>query len=350
VFAGVSDIHADANDESMTGVSHCAQGVAEINNTTQLDLVVNLGDIVADKLGDAGEETFKYVRQCFADVRKSVPVLQMQGNHDNIIDKTISFDEEMAQEKQKYFAFIGANNVCGVVDYANKFRNYGYIDFPNHKIRVVYINSVDIVGLYRGYKSTCDFSEEQISWLVKNALVLSDKGEDEANWGVILFTHHPLNWSSPTEKLQVFLKAFANKTSGTMSTAYKQDADGNRVATSVAYNFTANKAEFIAHFHGHLHNFRVDKFGDNEEIVSVTIPNACAWRNNYYGADEEYVASHPDDPAKFGDTDENGNQRVFEKVSNTAEDTSFDIVVVNRETRKINCYNYGAGVDREISY
>ena len=47
---------------------------------------------------------------------------------------------------------------------------------------------------------------------------------------------------------------------------------------------------------------------------------------------------------------ENGNQRQFNKTANTAKDTAFNVIVVDRQNRKIHCFNYGAGIDREISY
>ena len=81
--------------------------------------------------------------------------------------------------------------------------------------------------------------------------------------------------------------------------------------TSIAYDFTNATAELIAHFHGHLHNFRVEKLGENE-ITTITIPNACFDRNNEYG-------THSDSEIRnlYGDADENGNQRQFNKTANT---------------------------------
>ena len=59
------------------------------------------------------------------------------------------------------------------------------------------------------------------------------------------------------------------------------DIDGADGVT-ITYNFTSAKAKLVAHFHGHLHNFRTELLGTNG-VISMTIPNACINRNNEYG-------------------------------------------------------------------
>ena len=95
-----------------------------------------------------------------------------------------------------------------------------------------------------------------------------------------------------------------------------------------------------------ISNTLIAKLGKNE-ITTITIPNACFDRNNEYGTSSGYDETIH---TNFGDVDENGNQRQYNKTANTAKDTAFNVIVVDRQNRKIHCFNYGAGIDREISY
>lgn len=326
VFGAVSDTHTTGNDASATSVLHAGMGINAVNEFTQLDLVTNFGDVMVGYLDDTYKEGFKHVKSSLNSVSKAVPYIQLQGNHDQLSADTTE------EAQQKYFAYIGANNVDTVTDWTNRFRNYGYRDFNDQKMRVIYLNTADVSEV----ENTKDvgISSEQYSWFINTALDFSNK-DDVANWGFIVCSHHPLNWYQ-LDNLLVILNAYKGKTSGSITTD----------DTSIAYDFTNATAELIAHFHGHLHNFRAEKLGENE-ITTITIPNACFGRNNEYGTNSSYNETVH---TNFGDADENGNQRQFNKTANTAEDTAFNVVVVDRQNRKIHCFNYGAGIDREVSY
>ena len=303
VFGAVSDTHTTGSDASSEGVLHAGMGMDAINALTRLDMVANFGDVMANKFDSTYKAGFSYVRKCFAEVIKAVPYIQMQGNHDELPTDTTE------QARQKYYAYIGANNNGVITDDGNRFRNYGYRDFHESKLRVIYLNTADVSD--GDVNSSEHMSTVQLTWLNSVALNLNDP-----EWGILVFSHHPLNWLNISPLLEPL-------------DAYKAKGTG---------------AELIAHVHGHLHNFRVETMGSSG-ILSVTIPNACFGRNNEYGmSDTDQVRE------LYGDPDENGNQRVFSKVADSAQDTAFNVVVVDRQHRKIHCFNYGAGIDREIGY
>ena len=331
VFGAVSDMHTSGSnigsDTTATGVLHTGMALNTIQALTQLDALLLFGDIMEGKFDDTGAAGFLYVKQCFSDVAKSVPFIQMQGNHDELPADTTE------EAQQKYYAYIGANNVGVVTDWNNQYRNYGYRDFDDRKMRVIYLNSVDVSA---GEITTDAYiTAAQFKWLVDTALDFSAKPDAE-NWAFIVCCHHPLHWNGITRYLLNILDAYKGKTSGSISWE----------GQTIAYDFGKAKAEFIAHFHGHLHNFRVDTLGDNG-VVSITIPNACFYRNNEYGMTESNPAETRNN---FGDLDEDGKQRQFSKTANSANDTAFNVVVIDRQNHKIRCINYGAGIDREISY
>ena len=305
VFGAFSDTHTTGSDASAVGVLHAGMGMDAINNMTQLDMMANFGDVIVSKFDDTYKPGFLHVRKSFAEVIKAVPYIQMQGNHDELSTDTTE------EARQKYYAYIGANNAGTVTDYGNKFRNYGYRDFDNYKIRVIYLNTTDVSeGDVTG---DVRVSDAQLNWLNTVALNLTDPA-----WGIIVLSHHPLNW-------------------------YGLD---NLLSALDSYKGKGTGAELIAHFHGHLHNFRIETVGTNN-IPTITIPNACFGRNNEYGTYDGYS---DEIHTLFGDSDENGVQRQFNKIENSAQDTAFNVVVVNRESKTIRCFNYGAGCDRYIDY
>lgn len=328
VFAAISDLHTTGSDKTAVGITHAGMALEKINALTQLDLVAVFGDVMYYKFSDDYKEGFLHVKKSFAEIAKAVPYIQMQGNHDELSTDTTE------EAEQKYFAYIGANNINTVTDWENRHRNYGYRDFESQKMRVIYLNSVDVSA--SELTGDCYITSAQMNWFVNTALDFTGKSEAK-NWAFIVCNHHPLNWSTGNmADLLIILDCYKSKTVGSIT------IDG----TTISCDFTQHKAEFIAHFHGHLHNFRTERFGKNN-VLSITIPNACFDRNNEYGMYSGYTDEVHE---MYGDSDEEGKQRQFNKVTDTAEDTAFNVVVINRNLRKIHCINYGAGVDREVSY
>lgn len=327
VSGNVSDLHTDGTGQTSISILHAGQAMNEIQKRTQLDLLAIHGDIMPNHFEDRYKTGFPYVKKCFSDVAKAIPFIQMQGNHDELSTDTTD------EARQKYFAYIGANNVCTVTDWENRFRNYGYKDFESQKKRIIYLNTADVSE--SGVTSDTYVSASQLLWLVNTALDFSNK-EDAENWTFSVYGHHCLDWYGNVSNVLKILDAYKGKTSGSIT------LDG----VTIAYDFTNAVVKFIAYYHGHLHNFRVKRLGTNG-VLDITIPNACFNRNNEYGTSSSY-----DDTVHntYGDLDSNGNQRQFNKTADTVNDTAFNIIVEDMLNEKIHCFNYGSGIDREIPF
>ena len=323
----ISDFHTNRYDQSAVSVKHAGMAMNEIQYLTKLDVLANFGDIPVGKFEEKEKKTFDYVKSCFSKVIEKVPYIQMQGNHDQL--KTDTTEEA----RKKYYDYIGANNEGAVVDEDNKFRNYGYRDFEDQKKRIIYLNTSDVSD----YEITNDsyVTAEQLSWVVNHALDFSDKPDAE-EWTVSVYSHNPLTWHGNVTNVLTVLDAYKGKISGSLA------LDGKLIE----FDFSDAKAKFIAHYHGHLHNFRVDKLGVYG-IASITLPNVCFNRVNEYGTIESYGEYINE---LYGDIDIEGKQRQFLKTEDSAEDTSFNIVVEDIENEKIYCFNYGAGIDRVVDF
>lgn len=317
-----TDIHVSTNADVRTAIKHMGQGMNEICNYITPDGAVFLGDYnyqVGTVSKAQGIEDTKYFRWCVADVMKATPSVFMIGNHDYIsVSKS---DTENRLSEDEVYALIGSHNTDKVVvDVDNLGRNYGYVDFEKQRIRLIYLNTTDCAGV--DYTSHL-ISTVQGQWFVSKALDFSDK-EDEANWGVVVCSHIPL-FDNP--QVPTVLGNFVDRSSGSNF--------------GKAYDFTNTKAKLIAVFHGHIHNFKVTTRATSggNTITYICIPNAVPNRENPYTTNENY-----------NEVDKNGNSVSYPKTAGTAEDTSFNAVVIDKDNSKIHAICYGAGYDREISY
>jgi predicted MPP superfamily phosphohydrolase len=326
VIGALSDLHTSGVDDSATSVKHACFALNEINKYTQLDLVAVLGDIMVDHMDSVNIPGFKYVRQQLDPIVKAVPFVQLEGNHD--LDEV---NTTAAIRRQEYYSYIGSNNVDVVTHFGNEFRNYGYKDFNNKRIRVIYLNTSDVAE--EGITTHLRISNEQFNWFVNTALNFSDK-DGASDWQVIVLTHIPLNYTNKyLQALLQLLKDYKDKKNGSIS------PDG----TAISYDFRNNAQTFICHIHGHIHNFRTEWF---DNVLSITVPNACFGRNNEYGVSSSYDETVHE---LYGDLDKDGNQRVYKKTEATVEDTAFSVLVIDgRVNNKVHVYNYGAGLHRII--
>lgn len=335
VLLMAADLHRIAGDtngstENATAIKHLGMGMAEIRRQTTPDAVVLLGDYVynvtpLDK--DRCKAEMKALVGNLYEATNGITSVWLNGNHDYYEYNEVNKVYRLTDGEQ--YALIGANNSKDtVVDPDNLVRNYGYVDFEKQRIRLIYLNTTDISG---DVYSANYISDVQGQWLIDTALDLSDK-EDEDKWGVVVCTHFPINMYSLSDAyygtpifsdLVAVLSSFKDKSSGTNY--------------GVDYDFTESKAELIANFHGHIHNTKVNDVttAGGNVIKVIAIPNGCISRENPYGGD-------------FAVTESEAAQLT--KELGTGKDTSFNAVVIDRDTETIHAICYGAGYDREISY
>jgi len=269
-------------------------------------MVAHLGDYIngsSESTKDGSREEYKTYRKAMYESGVGVPAVWLKGNHDANVQGGDEFtDDEM-------FGLIGANNQGEhVTEYGNENKLYGYLEFPAKKLRVIYLNSSD------GWKT--GVSGEQAAWLSDTGFDLSDKS-DMTEWGIVMLIHIPVTFSE------------------------------NAAILAAINTFTAKteRPELIAIFHGHCHNFRTEQVGD-ARVWQIGIPELCVGRSNEYGtAGQEDIYG-----SIFGEFDSEGNPVYYLKTSDTAEDTSFNVVTIDRGSKLIHCHVFGAGYDRTISY
>lgn len=332
VLLMATDIHLGAPNHSSVyetvknAVTHAGQGMNEIRRNITPDGIVFLGDYNYASNDATKEENInivKEVHQAFDEATRGITTVWLDGNHDYFVDEG---KQGRVSDNERY-ALIGANNSKdAVVNYSHINGNYGYVDFERQKIRLIYLNTDDNEPTYGG---SGVIGKTQGQWLIQTLLDMSQKGADEEKWGVVICTH----WT-PFDRAQLHY----------VLGDFKDRVAGRR--HSLSYDFTNAKSELIGCFHGHIHNLKVTdiKTAGGNVIKAICVPNVYPLRQNPYWDSTTYGQT-------WGEFDKDSGEPVFyDKIADTAEDTSFNAVVIDRENKKIHAICYGAGYDRAIDY
>jgi hypothetical protein len=336
-FIAMSDMH-EMGDNDHTSASiieqyrkanlNAGQAAKLISDKLSLDFFANLGDFAwgtATTTVADGVRSIRQAREYIADVVRDNESFITPGNHDIL---TYGYDN--------YHEYLSAGVAEGLIG------TYRYKDFDAKKVRVICLNTADMNGASVTAKVAAErLSGAQLQWFAQ-ALDLSGK-ENPADWGIIILSHHPLDWGEITPAANC-LAAYLDGSS------YSVTHNG----VAVSYNYSGkNAAKVIACFHGHVHNFKVDYVHDlrSGKAVATTvkrlaIPNACFGRNNEYATN----GGTENNGIEFGEFDKAGNKVFWDKTDKSGKSTAFCVVSIDLDNEVIYADCYGAGCDRIESY
>ncbi len=346
-FLVISDAHYLATDNNIVkSIVHAGQGMDLVRKNVNVDFAVCLGDNGwgSGVEGSATRATIEMgvneicaTNKCIESAFRGIQNFRLPGNHCSLI-YNFTFNNNDHLDSSELFPLYGAYNRGAVFHSGEKSRGYCYRDFEDWKLRVICVNTSDIQDLTPADNTKPIYiSGTQGKWFAEK-LDMSDKA-DAADWSILILSHAPLDWGTGCIYMCDILQAYKNGTSGSVV----------RDGVTISYNYAGkNAATIIGNCHGHNHNFQVDNLriynGDSTtseiDIVRFGMPNACFERTNEKGEN---------DTTEVWDI-EYGEPTSYEKVANTAKDTSFCVVTVDPVARKIYADCYGAGYDRQISY
>lgn len=315
-----ADLHVNPTKSSKDAILHMGMGVDEVRKLISPKSIVLLGDYnyASEPLSaEQGEKDMKLAGLYLSKATKDTPAIWLNGNHDYYATSPSDIENRLPDEV--VYELVGKNTTdLAVKDEENLARNYGYIDYEDEKIRLIYLNTTDINGI--DYTSHF-ISQVQGQWFISTALDLSNK-ENEEDWGVVICSHIPF---------------FSNDHLRAVLCNYKDKTQGSNFG--ISYDFSNVKADLLTTFHGHIHNFKVTgiRTPAGNTFKAICIPNAVPGRENPY-------------TGILCQVDADGNPVSFPKTPGTAEETSFNAVVIDRQNKKVHAICYGAGYDREIDF
>lgn len=329
-FIAMSDSHQlDTSENIVTGNKHAgmaAKALAYI--LPNIDFACFLGDYTAGSNTttiDEGKQHFAEINADIDEAFAGITQFRTVGNHDPL---GYSYNQNGSYLNQAtLYELVGKYNADGITVMGSTTGGYCYRDFTDKKVRVICLNTAEMTSASSGGAE--NMTGEQKLWF---ANALKSAGAKGSDWGIIVLSHHPLDWGNVLMASNI-VHAYVEGGSITVTS-------GNTV------NFSgSNSAKFLGAFHGHVHCFKTAKLnyiansvGTEYQAYRVAVPNMCFSRNNEYGQNgkNEYYGI------------EFGEDTTYNKTANSANDTAFVVNVVNPSQQKIYSFCYGAGYDREI--
>lgn len=251
-FAVQTDTHFEgSNDEVGLTMNY-------LSNTIDLNFFAHLGDVIRG-YADAQIDSPENMRESMDEIVRryteeaNCPVMMTVGNHDanSMWYNAFKDTRGIITEKEHYDRIIKPLKEHNGEKMVNNVESiYHYIDFPEHEIRAIMLNTVDSKFSY-GETSTFNISQEQIKWFKDEAL--------NTDYSVLVMMHTPLVEGFPKNNIV---------------------NNGEQILGAVE-NFISNGGDFIAYFCGHIHtqemvtdsngrvhlSFRMG--GDNAEVVMI---------------------------------------------------------------------------------
>ena len=311
-IAALTDWHVYTNGtgdniakNNWAAAKHAIKAISAISKKIKLDAVVCLGDyITGDSLmsADGWLEVLGTFNEYLSDV-KTYSLVKTYGNHDS------GYGGNVFISPAKNRPYIAAYN--DHMNLGNMVRGYGYKDLPNHKVRIIVVNTCEFNSA-GDYSKSFLVSNAQYKWFA-DALDLSFK-EDAAQWQTLIISHHPLDWSGST--FPSILSAYKNGSSVTVNGA--------------AVNYSGkNAARIIGNIHGHLHNMLKGTVAGTN-VNRWCVPNICYDYSNTYDGWKEST--------------------TYPKTAGTAMDTAFYVFCINLDTGVVKRIHYGAGYSDATDY
>lgn len=330
VFIAASDAHQlDTSADIVAGNKHAGMAMKALAYILPgIDFACYLGDYTAGSSTTTLAEGRQHFAEINADIDEAfagIPQFRTLGNHDPL---GYSYSQNGNYLNQAtLYELVGKYNADGTTVMGSTTGGYCYRDFTNKKVRVICLNTAEMTSASSGGAE--NMTSEQKLWF---ANALKSAGAKGSDWGIIVLSHHPLDWGNVLMASNI-VHAYVEGGSITVTS-------GNTI------NFSgSNSAKFLGAFHGHVHCFKAAKLnyiansiGTEYQAYRIAVPNMCFARNNEYGQNNkaEYYG------IEFGET------TTYNKTANSANDTAFVVNVINPSQQKIYSYCYGAGYDRDI--
>lgn len=344
-FAWCSDAHVIVNDAAEGDTTHLGKLMYKVTKDTFSSLAISTGDEQSGASLATKEllySNFKEMKKHFYPLWGTKEFVALLGNHDGAFgeaDESSLYYQRQLPPEEMFYEYFSEQSL----DFRRVFSedgSYFYIDTPQ-KIRFIFLNTnfagenveVDDNGFAVNDRFfTACIGQKQYDWLIDEALKLPND-----DWQCIVSSHIPpvldgnlsigvgsnpsYNYSSllvDKALLAGVLNAFSSKT--TYHGSYSDGVEGWNNVT-ISCDFSEYKGSIICYLAGHWHRDLVD----TESLNGVPII---------------LITSAKDDRDTSLDA----------RVDGTDTETAFDMVVINRKTRKINCIRCGAGEDRTIDY
>ena len=304
-FIFITDTHWGDNVQVSPNI------INHIKKNTNVQKVIFGGDVVRafgtkDKIK---EDVYGFNSEVkdYIDSRNYFPTI---GNHDFTIKFERSADDQTGYTYGVPFAYNSSvKPLESYVSLINQ-KMFYYFDNPVQKVRYIMVNTEEEVNYGDNpWGVGAHITQQQLDWLTNDALnVPSD------DWHVVTIGHVPIHPYAPSHDgaldiLRYALEGYTNKSKASFTAPY---------GTVLNTDFSTYKGKMVGYFCGHNHK-DTDFVGENMLNIST-------------GCDARY------------------NDDQWQRVAGTVSEQLFDVVVIDKDTKKINMVRIGAGENRQFNY
>ena len=283
-FVFISDTHYIRNSYGkygLNGLEHIKNAV-DFANEGIVDLFIHGGDIIN---GKTDPSTYKQeLKECCDEMKKcNYPVAICKGNHDYGLwynDNTTSPSTNNILTQDQWYARVIKPLVNDFKhDINNRTGGYYYKDFEDIKLRVIFLNTADIVVKDGVNVNTHAIGKKQMEWLANESLKFSESG-----WKVITFSH--ISFFSSDIKSSTINGYYVSK----LLKAMNEGASYNLTGTTEGYEFSlngsfTNKAKHLCNIAGHYHRYEYFANEDGIKFINL-LHSACADKESGLTEDE----------------------------------------------------------------
>lgn len=340
LFGFITDTHfeekADPRDYGANALTHL-RNFAEAGRMCGAKFLVHAGDLTNGNRPK--EQTRREIMLSAGALRESgLPVLFAIGNHDDntYFCRDTPGGGDNALSGAEWQELVQPAGLPAGTTAAPGVGNCHYRDFPEHRVRLLVLNTIDLPLEHRPdgnlkYYMINDhgFSKAQLEFVAHRALDLS-RLPDSERWGVLVVSHMSLGFLSNGAAMEKILRAF--RTGGRCRTSkedvitgpfefnrhpcFPSPADPADLVHEVEADFTAQgPREVIAHLYGHEH---IDEVRTGRGFPEVSLLSSLCYQNC------------PEAPERrFG----------------TSSEEAWNMVALDRNTHRLKFFRFGAGTD-----
>lgn len=322
----ITDNHHQLSTYSPGSLTHYAN-IAALTRMVPINAVVAGGDNINGYYGKNQKltETRQATNALYGRVNHNTDVFFMLGNHDTGNGQNGNdTPETVISESQVKSYYLSKLKAFG--ETRNNDSLYGFKDYDDYKIRVIWLNSFDLPwtlksdGTYQyNFLTTSGYQSDQLEWLAKSALKLKS-----SDYHVMIFTHCPLPGTFEVAAGQSKLTQINSDVLISVINAFQQGkaltvtGTSSDLPVSFDVDFTSQgNGVVVGLFSGHIH--RDGQMNYNGINCVETSCSLC----------------------HTGDTG---------RVAGTLTEDCWDVFSVNKSARTINAHRFGYGSDRTITY
>lgn len=272
--------------------------IKSVNNKYPIDIIIDGGDLINGDESKANDITrILNAIDMFESAQRTF--YSIIGNHD---DGSFTSTNLPLFNKVEQYALYQRHNILNS-DYSSDSECYGYKDFDQFGIRLIYLDSCYGVNGHTG--DSWGYSDDEVTWLSTDALNTQNQ--------VVIFSH------------MGFTKEYS---------AYNLQVHNGAEMRAAVEAFIANGGVVVALFHGHTHWDFIGQYSQTNGFHEVStgcsrvVSGPITTRTDYY----PQGATMP------------------ERTINTVTQELWDIIVIKPESREVNMIRYGAGSDRSFTY